>query len=147
MIALPSPLPSASHSAQLPGQSHDIYSSSFSSLSRMFLSRTFSRILLRSVSTDSFLQHHPDQIDPTIPLHSLLDVIKRHPSLQDARIVQADSYRRAKLPRHRFIILQLEREGRDQIWLRIDRRRDKTRGFANFALNAGTSPANDRVSC
>lgn len=113
----------------------------------MSLSRTFSRISFRSVfSTDSFLVQYPEPVDPTISLHSLLDVIKRHRSLQDARIVRVDSYRNSGPAQHRFIVLQLEREGRQQIWLRIDRRRDKGQSLLLFAINGGTSPANDRVS-
>lgn len=103
--------------------------------------------LLSGVSKDTFLNRGTTQTDPTIPLRTLLDTIKRHRSLQDALIVRIDSYRNSGPARHRFLILQLEREGRQQIWLRIDRRRDKSQGLLNFALNAGTSLANDRVSC
>lgn len=146
---MPSPLPpQVARSAQFPVESHLISTSSLFSSSRTSLSRTLSRISLRGVfSTDSFLSPYPNQVDPTISLRILLDVIKRHRSLQDARIVRVDSYRNSGPAQHRFIVLQLEREERQQIWLRIDRRRDKTRSLLNFAINAGTSPANDRVSC
>lgn len=102
--------------------------------------------LATKVSKDTFLNRDPALVDPTIPLHILLDVIKRHRSLQEARIVQADSYRSSGPAQHRFIVLQLEREAREQIWLRIDRQRDMKRSLLNFALNVGTTPANDRVS-
>lgn len=97
-------------------------------------------------STDSFLHQDPYQVDPTISLRTLLDVIKRHRSLQDARIVQIDSYRNSGSAQHRFIILQLEREGRQQIWLRVDQQRDKRQSLLIFAIRAGKSSANDRVS-
>lgn len=135
------------HYTQALEQPPSIYGPSSSSPSASLLSRTLSRVsLISAITTDTFLNRDTTREDPTIPLRTLLDIIKRHRSLQDARIVQVDSYRRPKLPRHRFTVMQLEREGRDQIWLRIDRRRDKRRSFLNFAINAGTSPANDRVS-
>lgn len=112
------------------------------------LSRTLSTTSDASdTSNDADLDRLAAKLDPTISLRALLQVIEAHRSLQDARIIQVDSYQNAKIPFHRFIILQLEREGRKQIWLRIDRRRDKTKTIGNFAWKAGTSPANDRVSC
>lgn len=103
--------------------------------------------LVSGFSTDTFLNRNAAQIDHTIPLRSLLATIKRHRSLQDARIIRVDSYRNNGPARHRFIILQLEREGRQQLWLRVDRRRDRRQSVLIFVLNAGTSLANDRVSC
>lgn len=139
-------LPPPDQNTELLGQLSSIYGPSFSP-SASPLSRTMSRLsLVTKVSKDTFLNRDPALADPTIPLHILLDVIKRHRSLQEARIVQADSYRNSGPAQHRFIVLQLERDGRDQIWLRIDRRRDRKRSLLNFAINGGTTPANDRVS-
>lgn len=47
---------------------------------------------------------------------------------------------------HRFIILRLERDDNKVIWLRIDRRRDKSQGMLGFIAAGATSPANDEVS-
>lgn len=100
------------------------------------------------MTTDTFLNRDParEDSDPTVPLRTLLEVIKHHRSLQDSCIIRVDSFLRGGPLRHRFIILQLEREGRELIWLRIDRRRDKRRNLLKFAMGAGTTPANDRVS-
>lgn len=106
-----------------------------------------SRISLSSgLSRDTFLDPNLDQEDPTISFIALLDVIRRHRSLHDAHIVRVDSYKKNGLARHHFIVLQLEREGRRQIWLRIDRRRDEKRSLVHFTVNGGTPPANDRVA-
>lgn len=142
----PPPLPSADLDALSLQNLPSNYGLSFSSPSAP-RSRAMSTTSFASgFSNDTFLSHDPNQSDPTISLHTVLDVIKRHRSLQEARIIRVDSYQNSVIPYHRFIILQLEREGREQIWLRIDRRRDKTWSLLNFALNAGKSPANDRVS-
>lgn len=108
------------------------------------LSRTFSRISLATVaSTDTFLNH---SADPRIPLRELLDVISRHRSLQHAQIVRADAYQGFNgQVIHRFIILELERDGRQKIWLRIDRGREKG-SVRKFLAEGATSLAADRVS-
>lgn len=143
----PPPPPSADLGAQALQNLPSTHGLSFSLSSAPPRSRAMSTTSLTSgFSSDTFLNHDPNQPDPTISLRTVLDVIKRHRSLQEARIIRVDSYQNSAIPYHRFIILQLEREGREQIWLRIDRRRDKTWSLLNFALNAGTSPANDRVS-
>lgn len=99
------------------------------------------------VSTDTFLRQDPNDLDPTIPLTSLLDVLSRHRSLQEARIVQADSYQQFNgRVVHRFIILELEREGRQKIWLRIDRLRNESTGLFSFVANGARAPSDDRVS-
>lgn len=107
-----------------------------------------SRVSLASVaSTDTFLSRDPNQLDPTISLSLLLDVIARHRSLQDARIIRADSYQKFNgRVVHRFIILELERDERQKIWLRIDRRRDESTGLLSFVANRATAPSDDRVS-
>lgn len=145
-LALPPPR-RPGDGAQSLGQPHSIYGLYSSSPSTFSLSRMVSRISILSIfSRDTFLSSNSDRVDQTISLRTLLDVIKRHRSLQEARIIQVDSYRNYGPAHHRFIVLQLEREGREQIWLRIDRRRDKRRSVLNFTIDAGTSPANDRVS-
>lgn len=108
------------------------------------LSRTFSRIsLATAASTDTFLNH---SADPRIPLRDLLDIINRHRSLQHAQIVRADSYQGFNgQVIHRFIILELERDGRQKIWLRIDRGR-KRGSVRKFFAQGATSLAADQVS-
>lgn len=113
-----------------------------------FMYRTLSLIPSR-VSADTFLTRDP-YLDPTITLLKLLDTIGRHRSLQYARIVEASSYQPINRGvKHRFIILELEREERQRIWLRIDRRIQKT-GPLSAVRSVGGGPkslADDRVSC
>lgn len=115
-------------------------SGSFSSSSSVLL------VPFRSsqISIDTFLM---PGVEHTISLHDLFDVINRHRSLQHARILQADSYQKSNgRVTHRFIVLELERDGRERIWLRVDRRRDQNEGMLNFLARGAISPANDQVS-
>lgn len=115
------------------------FRSSPSDLPILVLSLTPSR-----TTEDTFLV--PD-VHHAIPLHDLFHVINRHRSLQHARILQADSYKQWNgRVTHRFIVLELERDGREKIWLRIDRGRDPNGGFLHFFTHAGTAIANDEVS-
>ncbi|KAF8338053.1 WD40-repeat-containing domain protein [Cantharellus anzutake] len=69
-------------------------------------------------------------------------VIEKHLWLQMARIVSASCYSHFRnLIRHRFLILQLCRPGRRNIWLRIDRRAGL--GFLSLVWKLGTTPAHD----
>ena len=74
---------------------------------------------------DTFLTHGSNH---TLNLTELCDVINRHRSLQNASIVSAEGYCRS-IGRtgivHRFIVLELERDGRQRIWLCIDRQRGR----------------------
>jgi len=104
-------------------------------------SRNFSLTSLgSSLSTDTFLTHDPNH---TINLTELCGVINRHRSLQNANIVSAEGYCRS-IGRtgivHRFIVLELERCGRQRIWLRIDRRMGKEDPIV-FITRVATSPA------
>jgi len=109
-------------------------------------SRNFSLTSLRSsLSMDTFLTHGSNH---TLNLTELCDVINRHRSLQNASIVSAEGYRRS-IGRtgivHRFIVLELERDGRQRIWLRIDRQRGRESPII-FIARVATSPANDQVN-
>lgn len=119
--------------------------SSGTSLRNLPFSRTLSRISLATVaSTDTFLDH---SVDPRIPLRGLLEVIERHRSLQHARIIRADAYQGfTGQVVHRFIILELERDGRQPIWLRIDRGREKGQSVRRFLAEGATAVAADQVS-
>lgn len=144
---LPIPVaPSAVHSASSIVRSWSSSGSSFSLIPGPLLSRTSSRTLIQTLaSTDTFLAP-ASGLDPTIPLRHLLDIINRHRSLQEAHIVRVDAYRRFNgQVVHRFIILELERENRQKIWLRIDRKREKGK-ILKFLAERGSGLANDRVS-
>lgn len=105
-LSLPGPL-AAGRVDQYPGPPAGTTWSAFPSPSALLLSRTFSVISRTSVtSTDTFLADDPERKE--------LDTMKRHRSLQDALIVQVDSYRNKGPVQHRFILL-LKREGCDQI--------------------------------
>lgn len=144
-----SPPQQAGRTFRPPGQPRSSLRSSAPPSSSPSLSRTLSYVSLSSVaSRDTFLSPKPNQRDPTISLSSLLDVISRHRSLQNARIVQADSYQQFNgRVVHRFIILELERDERQKIWLRIDRRRDESTGLLRFVANRARAASDDRVSC
>lgn len=124
------------------------FSSRSSRSSGPSLFRTFTQTSIRTTaSSDTFLTRRSDNDDPTISLLDLLDVINRHRSLQSASIVRANVYKKFNgRVQHRFIILELEREGRQKIYLRIDRQRDESRGLLDFVARGGKASANDRVS-
>ena len=112
-----------------------------------WVSRNFSLTSLgSSLSTDTFLTH--GGLNHTLNLTELCDVINRHRSLQNASIVSAEGYCRS-IGRtgivHRFIVLELERDGRQRIWLRIDRQRGRESPII-FIARVATSPANDQVN-
>ncbi|KAF8338042.1 WD40-repeat-containing domain protein [Cantharellus anzutake] len=81
----------------------------------------------------------------TFPLRDLCEkVIEKHLWLQMARIVSASCYSQSRnLILHRFLILQLRRPGRNDIWLRIDRRAGL--GILSLVRKLGTTPAHDTV--
>ena len=111
-----------------------------------WVSQNFSLTSLgSSLSTDTFLTHGSNH---TLNLTELCDVINQHRSLQNASIVSAEGYCQS-IGRtgvvHRFIVLELERDGRQRIWLRIDRRRGGESPIM-FVARVATSPANDQVN-
>lgn len=81
-------------------------------------------------------------------LRELCDFIAEHPSLQTAGIVSCSCYaqRTSVLVIHRFLILQLQRTGRKDIWLRLDRLRSPDVALVEFSLAGGVTPSNDIVS-
>jgi hypothetical protein len=93
-------------------------------------------------STDTFLS---DGLIRSLKLSDLCKVIRKHRSLQHARIVAAEGYARSMgSVTHRFLLLKLERTGRRPIWLRIDRRRVKGNMF-RFISRMGISEPDDSV--
>ena len=69
-------------------------------------------------------------------------MIREHRSLQKAEILSTETYCKMNgaVP-HRFLLLELRREGRKDLWLRLDRRRDRSVPFMRFAAaNFKTAP-------
>jgi hypothetical protein len=78
-------------------------------------------------------------------LGDLCSTIEKHRSLQKAEISMTEAYTQLLgAVRHRFLVLELHREGRKKIWLRLDRRA----GRSTFGLlrAGGSVPAHDVVS-
>lgn len=74
--------------------------------------------------------------------------IDDHKSLQKAEIVSAECYSvQSGAVTHRFIVLELRREGRKDVFLRLDRRRGENVSVLRFIAVAGVTKANDRVRC
>lgn len=85
-----------------------------------------------------------------IQLEHLCRMISTNPSLQDAKIIGSECYTKNIGPSfagvvHRFLVLQLLREGRKPIWVRMDRTRQKMGTTVNFVRAAATTRANDTV--
>ena len=112
--------------------------SSTSSIASRLLRRTATR---ESIDLDGQLR--------AFTLEQLCDFIAKHPSLESARIVICCSYRQRSAfysVTHRFLVLQISRPGRDDVWLRLDRGRSAEVGLAEFASNLGVTSANDMAS-
>lgn len=81
-------------------------------------------------------------------LHTSLDefceVVTHHRSLKKAQIVSTESYTERNGVLHRFLVLELYRQERKPIYLRLDRRF----GSSTFGLllGLGSAPAKDTVS-
>lgn len=113
------------------------------SLSTRTLSRLATLLSLESVSTII-----PRNGGYGGQLTQLCSLIVLYPALQNARIVSAECYTKSIAIRivHRFLVLELEREGKKNIWLRLDRRRAKINGAIKFLRDRATTQANDTVS-
>lgn len=108
---------------------------------------TLSRIIA-SLSRQSVLTMFPPNGCYAGQLNDLCNLIGSYPTLQNARIVSAECHAESIALRivHRFLVLELEREGKKNIWLRLDRRTAKPVGKIKFILNGGVTQANDTVS-
>lgn len=109
-----------------------------------------SRIPTPSLSRTSTI----NSISTAVPMFGVLDLtlseicqyVDAYSSLQAAEIVCTECYaERAGAVLHRFIILELRRENRKNVWLRLDRRRGKGVSMFQFLATAGITKANDRV--
>jgi len=80
-----------------------------------------------------------------LPLEEFCDLIREHRSLQKAEILSTETHCKMNGPvPHRFLLLELRREGSKDLWLRLDRRRDKDISFLRFAATLAT-PSHDMV--
>lgn len=81
-------------------------------------------------------------------LSDLCGLIDSYTTLQNAQIVSTECYTEpiALGIVHRLLIVELERKGKKNIWIRLDRRREKLAGSMKFFLDRGTCRANDTVS-
>jgi hypothetical protein len=68
-------------------------------------------------------------------------LIREHRSLQRAKIISTETHCKvnAGIP-HLFLLLELHREGRKDLWLRLDRRRDRDVPLMLFAATLATPP-------
>jgi len=80
-----------------------------------------------------------------LPLEDFCDLIREHRSLQKAEILSTETHCKMNGPvPHRFLLLELRREGSKVLWLRLDRRRDRDVPFLRFAATLAT-PSRDMV--
>lgn len=80
-------------------------------------------------------------------LHVFCDHIKAHKSLSNATIVSASTYAvsiRLQV-RHRFLLLRLRRDGKQGVWLRLDRLQSRGSAFAKLTLASGGIEVHDVV--
>lgn len=77
----------------------------------------------------------------------LCELIQQRQSLQQAVIKMTEGYKgHIAGVVHRFLVLELEREGRKWMWLRLDRRLGKNVSGMSLILASGVTSANDTVS-
>lgn len=82
-----------------------------------------------------------------LPLAKLCTYVDEQQSLQCAQIMATECYSQSSgAVTHRFLLLELRREGRKDIWLRLDRRRGEGTSLLKFLSSVGITKANDRVS-
>lgn len=83
-----------------------------------------------------------------MPLEVFCNYIAQHKSLRNATIVSTSSYnQRVHLViRHRFLLLKLRREGKKDIWLRLDRLSSQKVNIIGFLASGGKTEAYDVVS-
>lgn len=81
-----------------------------------------------------------------LELSELCDLIEARDSLARAEIVSAECYvQRSGLWNHRFLILHLRREGRKDMYLRMDRRAANNISFTELVWTSGQTQARDEV--
>ena len=109
-----------------------------------------SRDLRRSSSQRSIVS---TRSNATVVSHGILrllisdvcELIRTHRSLHDAEVVSTECYyRRRRSIYHRFLVLELRRTGKKDLWLRIDRPGEKEYPTLQFLAKLRT-PGNDLV--
>ncbi|KAF8308163.1 hypothetical protein DL93DRAFT_2159211 [Clavulina sp. PMI_390] len=111
--------------------------------------------LARAKSHESFVSRGSTSTKGTVApqygvinfsLADLCKYIDIHRSLQIAAIITSECYFEAAGPvLHRFLLLELRREGRKIIWLRLDRRRGENVSLIKFLSTSGVTKANDQA--
>lgn len=107
---------------------------------------SISRISL--VSFASYRTFLPIEGCYSVFLPHLCDMIDMYPTLQDAEVISSECYTtpiRLGIV-HRFLLLELQREGLKPIWMRLDRTRNKFTSSTRFIFNGARTRANDIVS-
>jgi len=109
--------------------------------SRNPLSRTSTRL---SVATAATAVPRLGVMD--LSLSDTCKYISDHPSLQEAEIVSTECYvQNLGGVMHRFLLLELRRANRKDVWLRLDRRRGGNVSLLRFFALSGVTKANDRA--
>ena len=108
-----------------------------------------SQVSLASVSstttTSSTLTAVPSYGTIDFSLADVCSYIDAHRSLQTAEIISCECYsERAGIVMHRFLLMQLWRRGKKDIWLRLDRRMAKNTSLRRFLAAAGTTSTLDK---
>jgi len=75
-------------------------------------------------------------------LAELCKLIGQSPSIAQSTVVRMYCHQTGPFL-HRFMVIMLEREGKESVWLRLDRR---TAGFRALFSGFGITAANDTVS-
>jgi len=83
----------------------------------------------------------------TLSAQELCEFVPTSRSLQSAQIVSIEGYlQMIGVVPHRFLVIHLQREGRKDAWLRLDRRTDSSVGTMRLIARGGRTKANDLVS-
>jgi len=64
----------------------------------------------------------------TITIKGLVKLIDEYDSLQSGEIISSEGYRE-HTPTHRFLVLELQRDQKKSIWVRLERRPSSRRGL------------------
>lgn len=126
----------ASQSQEAPGENSRTRHQTLYCLKNCFRAAVPSRVSVNTVvDTDAVTE---------LPLRDLCTLIDEHQSLQCAAIVKSCTFVEKKpIAPHRFIVLELHRQGRKHIWLRLER---KPESRAALVSGIGRTPSNDVVS-
>lgn len=104
--------------------------------------------LERMITIESTTSHWtvPKVAGTTMKLDELVTLIRSQRSLQHADILSTEGYKQTHNGvLHRFLLLELQREKKPVVWLRIDRRADPNIDRISLLLAGGKAPAHDTV--